>query len=185
MAKSKIFVILITLLIAELVGVIYYLTRPLPIPRPVSSEVEGGAVLSLSPDSGQITAGETVFVKINLDTGGQATDGTRAVLRFDPSLLQVEDVNYEIAVYANYPVKKIDNETGRVVVSGIINPNEDPFQGQGVLATLKVKGLKAGWAALSFDFTPGETTDSNVALTKSGEDLLVKTAGAVYTVDEL
>lgn len=182
MAKSKLFAILGVLLVTELLAVTYYLTQPLPIPQPVSSEIEGGAVLSLSPDSGQITAGESVFVKINLDTGGQATDGTRAVLRFDPTRLAVEEINHEIAVYANYPVKEIDNQTGRVVVSGIINPDEDPFQGQGVLATLRLKGLRVGQAALGFEFTPGETVDSNVALTKSGEDLLVKTVGAVYSV---
>lgn len=182
MNKKLIFSLLGTLLTVELAGSVYYLSRPLPLPQAEGFAWQGAA-LSIVPAEGTIPVGDSVFVKINLDTDSLATDGTRVVLRFDPQKIQVEEVNPG-TIYSTFPVQEINNEEGRVVLSGIIAPNETPFQGSSTFATLKLKGVNTGNAALNFEFVPGVTTDSNVALHGKGEDILLKTSSAVYNVVE-
>jgi len=146
------------------------------------------ATLSLSPSSGSYTVGDTFEVQIVLDTQGTETDGVDIhYLNYDPSLLEVQDANTEQTgiqispgtLYSNTPINSVDTVNGRIDFSQT-TAGGSTYNGSGVLATVTFKVLSGGTANVTFDFTLGETTDTNVA--SSGEDVLTSVTNGSYTL---
>jgi len=149
------------------------------------------ATLSLSPSSGSYTVGDTFEVQIVLDTQGTETDGVDIhYLNYDPSLLEVQDANTEQTgiqispgtLYSNTPVNSVDTVNGRIDFSQT-TAGGSTYNGSGVLATITFKVLSGGTANVTFDFTLGETTDTNVA--SSGEDVLTSVTNGSYTLNSV
>lgn len=148
------------------------------------------ATLSLSPASGSHAAGSTFEVAINLDTGGVATNGTDAILRFDPNTLQVVDANNSSegtqvlagSLYSNTTYNVVDNGAGKISFSGTKTGNSTGYSGSGTLATITFQALKAASAsAVTFDFTRNTTSDSNV-IGSDSTDLLTSVTNGSYTI---
>jgi len=145
------------------------------------------ATLSLSPSSGSYTVGDTFEVQIILDTQGAETDGVDIhYLNYDPSLLEVQDADTGQAgiqispgtLYSNTPLNSVDSVNGLIDFSQT-TAGGSTYNGSGVLATITFKVLSQGTANVTFDFTSGETTDTNVA--SSGQDVLTSVADGNYT----
>lgn len=139
------------------------------------------ATLTLTPATVTTSVGQTVSVKIDLNTGGSTTDGTRAILLFDKNLLEATAV-VPGSLYKEYPqtAQTVDNTTGTVKVSGIAP--DAPYNGTGTFATIDFKAKSAGSTTIRFDFTQGSTTDSNVADTATSSDILAQATGATVTI---
>lgn len=148
------------------------------------------ATMSLSPSSGSHAASSTFEVKILLDTGGATTAGADANIQFDPSVLQVVDANSGTSgtqvlpgtLYSQTSFNSVDNTTGLIDFSGAKTSSSGGYKGSGTLATITFQAVKATSSTpVTFKFTSGETTDSNVS-DADGKDLLTAVTDGAYTI---
>lgn len=145
------------------------------------------ATLGFSPATGTFNQGCNFSLHIELDTGGAQTDGTDAVISFDPTRFTATSI-VSGTIYPEYPGNSIDNQTGKINVSGIASPDV-AFSSKGTLATLNFtvpKTAPTGAApAVSFQFDPNfkaKTTDSNVIERGTIIDLLSSVTNGSYTI---
>lgn len=124
------------------------------------------ASLSLSPVSGTFNRGCSFILNINLSTGGEDTDGTDAILIYDPSRFSATSISNG-TIYSEYAGNNIDEQNGKITISGLASFSSR-FNGSGKLATINfvVKEAAAtGATQITFDFNPtdkAKTTDTNV-----------------------
>ena len=150
-----------------------------------------GATLSLSPTSGTYEVGQNVSVDILLNTENTPIDGVDIhYLNFDPTVVEVKDQDSgapgaQIAPGHLMPItlaNSVDSAKGQVTFSQVTNggakfTNNEPQ----VLATVMMRILKSGPLDLNLSFTPGNTTDSNVAAL-AGRDMLSSVVNSHFEV---
>ncbi len=151
----------------------------------------GNAVLSLDPASGTVNRGCTVSVNVRVDTGGAETDGTDAIITYDPAIFSLTSSNITNGtIYSDYPGNSVD-PSGKIAISGLASVSQafTTASGQsGVLATINftVKSdapLRATSVAFDFDTNnKTKTTDSNVVERGTVADVLNSVNNATFTV---
>jgi len=152
-----------------------------------SPSVALAATLSVSPAKATLNKGCAFTVAIHLDTQGTQTDGTDAILAYDPSRLTANPPILNGTIYGDYPGSNIDSASGRITVSGLASVSS-PFSGSGTLASINFTvqdNAPVGATAISFDFDPNnkaKTTDSNVVERGSVADVLSSVGNGSYTV---
>ncbi len=145
-----------------------------------------GATLSLSPSTGTFNKGCGFTLSINLDTGGAQTDGTDAILFYDPTRFTANAI-HSGTIYADYPGNNIDATNGKITVSGLSSVSS-AFSGAGTLATIDfavADDAPAGTSQIKFDFDPADktkTTDSNVVERGTVTDILNQVVDGNYTI---
>lgn len=139
--------------------------------------------LTLSPDSTSVTLGQDVILAIMVDTAGYASGGVGAILRYDPNLLVATHIETG-TIFVDYPLASIDNTNGKITISGIAASTNDLYTGRGELARVTFNTRQVGIDTLSFEFTPGSTRDSNIAVTFGSGDVLASVGQAKITVLE-
>lgn len=140
-------------------------------------ETKEPVLLFLSPSERQLPVGEKFQADVVLSTVEKSVIGIDVILKYDSEKLEVLEI-IPGQVFDFYP--RLEKENGQIFISAV-NHQEKVFSGQGILAQLTLQGKAAGEAKLKFDFTPGETTDSNVALENSQKDALEEVRNGVYT----
>ncbi len=141
------------------------------------------ATFSLSPASGSTVSG-TFDVTLSL-TGLSAGDQVSAIdvyLNYEPSKLQAQSIGVSSAIFGEsaYSVKTIDSTAGKIAISAGASAFE-PVTSGGTIATITFKALAtSGSTTLSFDYTAGSTTDSNVVDSNTGEELLTQPPTVTY-----
>jgi hypothetical protein len=147
-----------------------------------STKAARAARLSIQPPTGIFQFGQQFQAQVLLDTEGASTAGTDVYLNYDPAILKVETIR-DGTIYDTYLGKNIDNTNGTLSVSGITSlDNEQGFTGNGTFATILFEGVALGTSEVTFDFSPGDKNDSNVASLQSSEDDLTSASGATYTI---
>ena len=150
--------------------------------------IASAASLAVSPSSQSVTVGQIFTVSVILNTSGQAIDGTDITyLNFNPALLQVEDDNTSLSGIQITPgllmpitvSNSADNALGRIQLSQVAAGGTS-FNGQGTLASIRFRALVSGTASVTFNFTAGNTQDTNVAA--AGVDLLTSVTNGSYTI---
>lgn len=138
------------------------------------------AELSLSTDKASVKVGETVTVPVKISTGGEKTDSTDLVVKYDPIFLSAKEENFATVgkIYSEYPAKQIDTKLGLIGISGITLPGQEGFSGEDTFATLSFTALSPGTTEVKVDFTEGSTADSNIVLEGSAQDILKKVTNA-------
>lgn len=149
------------------------------------------ATLSLSPSSGTFNRGCPVILDINVDTGGEDTDGTDAILIYDNSRLTANSsaINTELnpKIYTDFPGNNVDDSAGKITISGLASV-ASAFKGSGTLAkvTFTVKDTApTGATVVKFDFDNNDktkTTDSNVVKRGDVVDILSSVTNGNYTI---
>lgn len=127
----------------------------------VPSAQVAGPSLSLSPASTQVDPGNTlppIEIILNTDSQPIASVDIR-YLNFDSQLLEVQSV--ALGNIMPNTTNRTDNTQGTIELS-FGTQEQGGYTGNGVLATITFKALKEGTANVSFDYTPGSTTDSNI-----------------------
>lgn len=146
------------------------------------------ATLSVSPSSGSYQTGNIITAQIMLTTQGAPIEGVDIrYLNYDPALLEVQDENTSIAgvqiapgtLMPNTVANSVNTALGRIEFSQVISGNAT-FNGSGVLATTRFRVLAPGSASSTFNFTSGNTADTNVA--SGGIDVLTSVTNATYTL---
>jgi len=132
--------------------------------------------LELSPSSGVAITESGTDIDIVIDTGDQAVKSSKAVVLFEPSLVEV--ISVTPGTFFDDVSHNIYNPEGQVVVNGNLSLDSmlESKTGTGVLATMTVKAVSCnGPATMIFDCTDGDSTDSNIQDTE-GVDIIVCTS---------
>ena len=151
-----------------------------------TSALAAGATLSLSPASGTFNQGCSFSMDVLLDTGGIPTDGTDAILFYDPTRFNVTKIRSG-TIYSDYPGNTIDAQNGKISMHGLASISS-AFTGQGVLASIDFtipQFAPTGATQINFDFDPNDkakTTDSNVVERTTVADVLNQVNNGSYTV---
>jgi len=144
------------------------------------------ATLSLNPSSATFNRGCAQTATIVLDTGGVQTDGTDAILFYDPTRLTPTTI-VNGSIYADYPGNNIDLANGKITVTALASVTT-PFTGKGNLATVNftVKSdAPTGLTQVNFDFDPNDktkTSDSTVVQRSTVKDILNSVVNGSYTI---
>lgn len=148
--------------------------------------------MSLSPDAGDYGVGDTIVVDVLLNTQNAPIDGVdMRYLTYDPSLLEVQDQNpsvagVQIAPGSLMPVtmaNMVNTTAGKIEFSQIVSGGSTFANNMDqVLATATFRVVASGTAAIEIDFTPGSTTDANVA--SKGKDILVSVSGSTFRLNQ-
>jgi hypothetical protein len=144
------------------------------------------ATLVINPNTASVNRGCTFSVGIDLNTGGVQTDGTDAILKYDPTRFTATNI-VNGSIYPDYPGNSIDNTGGKINVSGLASP-DTPFSSSGTLATVNFTVLQTaplGASQITFDFDPNnkaKTTDSNVVERGTIVDVLGSVTNGTFTV---
>lgn len=129
------------------------------------------ASLATTVLTGSAKVGDRVFIGIYLNCPAEVAVGVDVLL----------DVSKELSVQSIIPMKLLGGDTfdrsqGNHVVSSELTPVAGAnFSGGGLLAVLDCVAAAKGTATITFAFTPGATTDCNVA-SPAGKDLLTSVA---------
>lgn len=147
------------------------------------------ATLSLSPSSGNMSRGCETSLDVVLDTQGTQTDGTDAILIYDPSRFSIStaSITPNTNVYPDFPGNNVDEASGKITISGLASVST-PFTGKGTLATLRFSvktEAPTGVTQINFDFDPNnkaKTIDSNVVERTTIVDVLNSVVNGSYTI---
>jgi len=126
---------------------------------------------SLTTTTPNLIQGQTSQTNIIIDTDGNNVAGAGIKIKFDPQYIEILSIDAGI-IFDNFFKKSFDNNLGTIHISAFANSLESQFTGQGVLAILNFKTLQSGQTSFEIIFTPGETTDSNIAVTTGQGDIL-------------
>ncbi|MBX4187887.1 MAG: cohesin domain-containing protein [Candidatus Doudnabacteria bacterium] len=146
------------------------------------------ATLSLSPTTNNVTVNNNFTVTVTLNTSGQAVDGIDLYyVNYNPSILEVVDSNSGQGGIQILPgtlltqtiVNSADNTSGRIQFSQA-STGGGSYNGSGTLATITFNAKAAGTSTITFSFTQGSTSDSNVAA--GGVDVLTSVTNSQATV---
>lgn len=144
------------------------------------------ATLALNPSSGTFNRGCSFSIKIDLDTQGIQTDGTDAILNYDPTRVTPQTI-ISGSIYPDYPGNFIDVQARKINISGLASVQE-PFSGSGTLATVNFtipQNAPTGLTQIILEFDPNnktKTTDSNVVERGTVADVLNAVVNGSYTI---
>jgi hypothetical protein len=141
----------------------------------------GTATLSLNPANSTVPAGKNFTVSIVLNTGGAQTSGADVMISFDSQKLYLTDITAG-TTYDQYVGKTIDNSKGTAAISGLASSTSKLFSGTGTFATLNFQAKSGGNAAVTFNFTPNNLNDTNVADYASTTDALSAVTNGMYVI---
>lgn len=156
----------------------------------ISPQAATGVTLALSPSSGNKTVNNNFTVDIVLNTNLQETAGTDIIINYNPADLEVQDANTGVTgvqiapgtLYASYPINSVNTTTGKISFSGIITPGGTGYTGTGTLATITFKALRIATSNVTFSFTAGSTTDTNVTSKTTYTDILESVTNGAYNI---
>jgi hypothetical protein len=126
-------------------------------------------------------------VDVLLDTQGSTTDGTDAVVLYDPNQLTASSI-VAGKIYSDFPGNTIDNSAGKVSIYALA-PTDQPFSGQGTMATVNFTTAASASASITpikLDFDPNDptkSTDSNVIDKTTLKDILSSVTNGSYTIN--
>lgn len=144
------------------------------------------ATLSLSPSSGTFNRGCVSLIAVVLDAAGTQTDGSDAILKYDPSRINATSITSG-TIYPDYPGNNIDSSSGKITISGLASVQQ-AFSGKGTLATINFsvpENAPTGATSVKFEFDPNDkakTTDSNVVERGTIVDVLNSVVDGNYTI---
>ena len=135
--------------------------------------------IELAANQTEVSVGEQFSVFINVSSNKE-TDGADLIINYNPKLLSASPLTLG-TLYNDYPVNKIDSSLGKITVSGIstgptgIIPN-------GLFGEVVFTALSPGQAAVTLDFAPSSTVDTNVIEKDSGKDILENVKNLEVTI---
>ncbi len=130
--------------------------------------------ISLAALNSNFKLSENIPVSIKINTGLHSVDGVDIELSYDPEVLEATSSGITpTALFPEYPLAEVSPLEGKIRISANTEIGQS-YMGVGTLATINFKPKKPGSTEIKLIFTPGNTTDSNMVNTQSGEDLLVE-----------
>jgi len=137
--------------------------------------------LMFSPVEVTTNLGDNFTLDVNIDTGGQKVGGAGAQIFYDPLFLQAVSIENG-TIFSDYPSSDFDNNQGKIIISGIVSPITNLYSGSGLFAKVTFKSVNSGVSSVKFNFVPGSTTDSNIAVVSGSGDILSEVNQANITI---
>lgn len=139
-----------------------------------------GASLKLNPASLNLKVNGTQTVGIVLTPNGAQVIGVDLVMKFDPKLIQVDQVRDE-QLFNRQMGLIVDNKLGQIKMA--LSNNFGVFMTKtGEIVQLRIKAKKDSPSTkLTFQFTPGQTQDTNVVVAH-GKDALTEVGATDITI---
>ncbi len=134
----------------------------------------------LSPATGTFYPGQEFNVNVLESTDGVDSNAGDVILFYDPTYLEAVEI-MPGAAYESYPGRIIDDAVGKIMITGFsVIGSFNSGAGNGVFATVKFRALQVTPGTdVTYEFTQGLTTDTNIASLDTGEDLLNRSGGHV------
>jgi hypothetical protein len=188
MKNKLLLVILLIILLAGSGLFIYLITRGTIKPAAQSAQ----PTIYINPASASENLGSTFTVDIMANSAGSTIMGIDVFyLHYDNQKLSAQAVTNG-TIFPNYQSRNnipIDVAAGTINLSGYFNPGPSNQQAvSGIFAKVTFKALLEGQATLSFDFSPGATTDTNMSSDTGGGnivDILQAASGATLTIKKI
>jgi hypothetical protein len=142
------------------------------------------ATLSISPASPSVNINSEFNVQIILNTGGESVNAVDARLNFDTARLTVVSITPG-SLFATYPLQT--HSGNLITISGIDSTFNTPYSGNnGVFATIRFRAIQSGTPTpITFEYTNGSTTDSNIVSSTSANDILQSVTNANVTINNI
>lgn len=150
---------------------------------PNSVFAASSATLALSPASGTFVVNTPFDAGVYLNTNGAKVDGVDIKLNYEAAKLEAQLITPETSIFPNFPTKTINATTGKITISATTTAGS-PYSNTTAtkMVTLRFKPLTTGSITVTFDFTAGATTDSNVVENTTNLDILTAVTNANYTL---
>jgi len=128
-------------------------------------------MLSIYPASGYIKLDSTFTIDIKIDSGDNNITMARAVIVFDPEMLEIVSVEKNDALFCDWPADKqsIDKTNGVIAIlgfcqSGVGNTLYKTSGESDVYARIKLKALKNGEVTIFWPWTGKDEEFKNVLM---------------------
>ncbi len=154
----------------KLLTILIVLISPLYLAEPVRA---AGADFSLRPSSGYVALGEEFKVDLLIDSGTDEIMLARAVLAYDPRVIEVKTVERNDSLFCDWPEDEqtVDQDNGVIIISGFCQSGASSlYQTEGepdVLARITFEPKKIGSTPLEFEWS-GEDEPYNSVLMEDG-----------------
>jgi hypothetical protein len=145
---------------------------------------------SIYPSTGTVTVGKTFTIDVLIDSSDNDITQARAVLLFDPELVQVVKPEYNASLFCSYPSgqQSVDNTNGVVMLTGFCQSGAGSLYktegGADVLARIQFEVKKAGTIKIEWNHD-GTNKDFMSVILKDGSPpsnvLTAKPALATFT----
>jgi len=177
LSRRNIFLLLGLIVVAEVIWALWTLvlspSQGSIIPQFGAQKPQATSVSLLSPTQ-SLKVGDIVTVTAKIESE-KFTDGADLVIIYNPQALEVQTTSSDKPLaagllYDDYPFNN-EEEPGRITVSGITT-RTDGTLASGIFGTVTFRALSEGEAKVSLLFNVGDTTDSNVIETGTGNDVL-------------
>lgn len=137
--------------------------------------------MKFSPEKVDVVAGEKFVVDIVVNTAGEEIGGAGAKITYDPKKVGIVSITPG-TIFSDYPTASFDNYQGKATLSGIVSSINILYKGTGVFGSIQFQAIAGGGTSVKFDHTPGNTTDSNLAVTYDPGDILSEVNTLTITV---
>lgn len=130
----------------------------------------------------QYKVGDNINALVVLDAPLRKVSGVDVFLEYDPTYLEVKEINQdqkidalrylntEFSEFKIFPYFKLDEERGHIIFSALTEPLKEFVGTNGKIAEITFKVLKKGNTEIKFRFKKNSSLDSNVA--SYGKDAL-------------
>lgn len=186
LTRRNIFIALGVVIVLEIIWAGLTIFRPTPSSTPQIPAVKPKTTtISLETPKKEVKKGEKFTVNIRISSEKQA-DGADLIITYDPKmiLLETTPAGQPVIVstlFSDYPSNVLDTNLGRVTVSGITSQSGG-VKADGLFGSLTFVAKTSGTSSISLEFSPNQTTDSNVIESGTGQDVLEKVNNLELTI---
>jgi len=157
-----------------------------------SNETEAGlvgnttqATLSLSPETGSYSVGDSFSVDVMVNTNGQDVVVVAAYIKYNTSYFRADSIDTAGSIFTTEAEKTIDSTAGEIKIT-LGKPTPGVNIANGKVAAINFTAVLATAPTadnITFDFAAGSTLESNVILDDGlGTDILSGVYNSRYTV---
>lgn len=175
LTRKNIFIILGVVIAVELIWALWFLVKGAqlqPAPAVITTQVPlPQTSIILSSAKAEYKLGEQIVVDVNISSAKQV-DGVDLIITYDPKVLSAQPAILS-TMFSDYPQNKVDSNLGKVSISGITTQTGGVIP-EGNFGSISFVAKTAGITKIAFDFTAGQTGDTNVSQTGTGADILQK-----------
>jgi len=144
-------------------------TTPSSVPAGVTQTVPQKVSLTLSSAKAEYKLGEQFVVDIII-YAPKYVDGADLIITYDPKMLTAKPATLG-KIFSDYPQNTVDASLGRISISGITKQKGGVVP-NGEFGKLTFVANAAGATKIAFDFTSGQTVDTNVVESTTNKDIL-------------
>lgn len=149
------------------------------------------ATYTITPTSGFVKVGDSFVVDIKIDSEGEKSNLARAVLTFDPSLVQLTKAERNNSLYTTFQADQqtTDNTNGVVMITGFTQSGNGTLYKTAstpdLFARLTFKAIKSGTVKFEWEYTGSDSPFKSVIMidgSPAQNKLTIKPSSVAFTI---